>query len=317
MTATYRNLEELYPVLNARRFTAGWHKARPSLWPEPHTPFAALHWRYEEATEYLDRAGDWIGTDLAERRNLLMFNPVGDNDYASLPTLVAAYQMIKPGEAARAHRHSPNALRLILDAEPGAATVVDGVQLPMERGDILLTPGWTWHSHFNETQANAYWIDVLDVPLVHRLESMFFEPHPDEHQPVYTRPATSPWRFTLHDQAQLLAEEPWRATDHRAVTLDTPDMKTMQLRVHEFKVHGRLPDERVVENRVFAVIEGAGEVQVGDTRHRWQRGDVFVVPMWRWHRLEATSHARLLEVSDAPVHHMLGLFRREERVGQS
>jgi gentisate 1,2-dioxygenase len=32
--------------------------------------------------------------------------------------LVAAYQMIMLGEKARTHRHTPNALRLIVDAAP-------------------------------------------------------------------------------------------------------------------------------------------------------------------------------------------------------
>src|SRR5690606_9271348 len=152
------SLEELYPILNNRRFTAGWHKARPSLWKEPATPFSPQHWRYAEAASYMDQAGEWIGTDLAERRNLLMFNAVGDNDYASLPTLVAAYQMIKPGEAARAHRHTPNALRLVLDSKDDVYTVVDGVKVAMLPGDLLLTPSWCWHSHFNHSDSNAYWI---------------------------------------------------------------------------------------------------------------------------------------------------------------
>jgi len=48
--------------------------------------------------------------------------------------------MVLPGEAARSHRHTPNALRLVVDAAPGNYTVVNGKKLPMRPGDVLLTP---------------------------------------------------------------------------------------------------------------------------------------------------------------------------------
>lgn len=313
MSSSIQSLEQLYPVLNQRRFTAGWHKARPSLWREPTTPFAPMHWRYTEAAQYLDMAGEWIGTDLAERRNLLMFNPVGDNDYASLPSLVAAYQMIKPGEAARAHRHSPNALRLVLDVGEGVTTVVDGVELPMADGDVLLTPGWTWHSHFNRGDRIAYWIDVLDVPLVHRLESMFFEPHPQEHQPVLEQPTESAWRFTLADQNKQLAAVQEAAPGYKYIDLDAPSLRTMRLRIHDLAAGARIAPERAAENRIYAVIEGAGEAKVGEQTISWQRGDVFIVPNWHWQAISADSQARLLEVSDAPVHQLLGFHRSERK----
>ena len=108
-----------------------------------------------------------------------MQNPAGGS-YATSRTIVAAYQMIMPGEKARSHRHTPNALRLIIDAEPGAYTIVNGERLSMMPGDVVLTPNWCWHGHGNDSRACAYWLDVLDVPLVHLLEPMFFEPHPDE-----------------------------------------------------------------------------------------------------------------------------------------
>ena len=94
-----------------------------------------------------------------------MQNPAGGS-YATSRTIVAAYQMIMPGEKARSHRHTPNALRLIIDAEPGAYTIVNGERLSMMPGDVVLTPNWCWHGHGNDSRACAYWLDVLDVPLV-------------------------------------------------------------------------------------------------------------------------------------------------------
>ena len=128
----------------------------------------------------LDAAGRFVNTELAERRNLILANPVAGNKYPTVKTLVAAYQMVKAGEVARSHRHTANALRLVLDTGERAYTIVEGKKIPMEPGDVLLTPNWYWHGHSNEGPANAYWMDFLDVPTVHMLGPMFFEHHPDD-----------------------------------------------------------------------------------------------------------------------------------------
>ena len=107
--------------------------------------------------------------------------------------------MIMPGEKARSHRHTPNALRLVIDAEPGAYTVVNGERLSMMPGDVVLTPNWCWHGHGNDSRACAYWLDVLDVPLVQLLDPMFFEPHPDEFETEITVPNASPMHFPWAD----------------------------------------------------------------------------------------------------------------------
>lgn len=304
-----QSLEQLYPVLNRERFTAGWHKARPSLWKEPRTPFSPRHWRYAQARHYIDLAAQWIGTEEAERRNLLMFNPVGDNDYASLPNLVAAYQMLRPGEHARAHRHTPNALRLVLDAREDVYTVVDGVQLPMLPGDVLLTPGWCWHSHFDHGQHDAYWIDFLDVPLVHRLESMFFEPHPEQFQQVQERPAVSPMRFSAADQDRLLAGAAEAAAGLRSVRLETPSMRTIGLTVHQVAPGAQLPPRRDAASRMVAVVSGGGRMEVEGQGFACERGDLVAVPIWNRHGFTANTVTRLLEVSDEPVQRTLGFYR--------
>ena len=49
------------------------------------------------------------------------------------------------------------ALRFVLDGG-GAVTVVDGKTCPMERGDMILTPGWTWHEHVHEGDGRIVWV---------------------------------------------------------------------------------------------------------------------------------------------------------------
>ncbi|MBT5192177.1 MAG: cupin domain-containing protein, partial [Rhodospirillaceae bacterium] len=170
--ANVGTLEELYDHLGTMDMTPGWTKRdEPILYAEPTTSFKPIHWRYAECEKALDAAGRLINTELAERRNLVMRNPVDGNDIATTRTLVCAYQMILPGEKARSHRHAPHAFRVIIDGK-GSFSTVDGEKTPMETGDIVLTPGWSWHGHGHDGDQPAYWFDGLDVPLNHLLEPM-------------------------------------------------------------------------------------------------------------------------------------------------
>lgn len=306
-------LDDLYPALAASRMTAGWHKKRPSLWKEPRTEFRPLHWRYETGKAALDQAGRWIGTELAERRNLLLFNPVGDNDYATLRTMVVAYQMIKPGEHARAHEHTPNALRLILDAGPGCYTVVDGVKLPMRTGDVLITPGGCCHSHFNEGEAKAYWIDVLDVPLVHALEPMLFSELPGRTQEVRESPEEHAFYFPPSRTAPALAALKGHQGVKRLVLPTQPHIRTLDICLLDMEAGARRTVRRSTASRVLAVIHGSGRMRMGETDIRWRAGDVMAVPCWCGHEIEADGAARFLEVCDEPTMRALGFYREEKR----
>jgi gentisate 1,2-dioxygenase len=305
-----QSLEDLYGVFNANHYTAGWHKKRPSLWNEPNVAFKPQHWRYDEATLALDRAGEWVGTELAERRNLLMFNPVGDNDYATVRTVVSAYQMIKPGEYAKAHRHTPNALRLILDAEPGLYTVVNGVKLPMNAGDVLLTPNWCWHSHYNEGQHNGYWLDFLDVPLVHLLEPMFYEQYPGGLQPVASEPNGHPFAYSRAWVLEEIAAQAADVNGVRRLVLPTREyIPTIELAYTQIPGGAKTNVKRSTASRIVAITSGSGHATIDDLQTAWKRGDVLAVPSWVPFEFSATEESLLFEVSDEPTLRMLGFYR--------
>ena len=222
-------LEELYGKLDKVGMGAGWNKPTPSLWPAPRKTFVPAHWKYELARGALDAAGRLINTELAERRNLILFNPAEGNTYGTVRTLVAAYQMIMPGEWARVHRHTPNALRLILDAEPGTYTEVDGTNIAMAPGDVLLTPNWSTHGHGNHSKACAYWLDFLDAPLVQLLEPMFFEVTEDEKKHARDSAGTPAPGARARDHGFALRVHPqgnlapaWRSRARAARTVRDP-----------------------------------------------------------------------------------------------
>ena len=194
------SLDALHTALRTMHICPGWAKPEPSLWPRPQQHFLPAIWHWETCRTALAIAGKLVSTELAERRNLILYNPLPGNGYATTTTMVAAYQMLLPGEKARSHRHTPNALRLILEGE-GAYSVVDGERLDMRPGDVVLTPNWYWHGHGNDGEMPCYWFDGLDVPLVHTLGPMFFEPYPTGFQEPEVCSTDSPSDISLGKDA--------------------------------------------------------------------------------------------------------------------
>jgi gentisate 1,2-dioxygenase len=309
------SLDALYDEVKRFNMKPGWiRRERPILWREPKSIYVATHWRYEEGKAALDAAGRLIDMTLAERRNLVMENPAANSGFGTTRTLVCAYQMILPGEKAPAHRHAPHALRVIIDAK-GAFSNVDGDKTPMETGDVVLTPGWCWHSHGHDGDAPAYWFDGLDVPLTQLLEPMFYEEHPDG--AAYERDAklvgSSPYRFTRDEMQQSLdrAKPDPEGVHGARIELAAPTMPTMGLAVERLASSAKTCRHRSTANHCFCIMEGGGASVVDGKTIDWRRGDVFVAPCWAWHEHAATSDAVLFAMSDEPLMRFVKYFRAE------
>jgi len=305
------SLDTLHALVQAVGLGPGWNKPAPTMWPEPRKNFWPAHWRYAEAKAALDAAGRLVTTEDAERRNLILVNPLPGNTYATARTLVVAYQMLMPGERARSHRHSPNALRLVLDAEPGAYTNVDGQRLTMLPGDVVLTPGFSWHGHANDSPAPAYWLDYLDVPLVQALEPMFFEPYPGDYEAVEDTPARAPLVFAWRETEAALGRvgpEP-SGCFGRHVPLASPALRTLELWMMALEAGTRTKPVKTTANNVYSVVRGRGETIVDGERFEWSRGDVVAAPAWRPHEHHAAEDTVLFRVTDGPLLAALGFLR--------
>ena len=174
---------------------------------------------------------------------------------------------------------------------------------------MVLTPNWCWHGHGNDSRACAYWLDVLDVPLVHLLEPMFFEPHPDEFEKESVVANASPMHF------------PWVETKARLTEADAPGnrspveislhaaLDTMALSMIGLKPGQATRARKLMANSVFGVVQGSGTTEADGTRLAWNRGDVIVVPSWREHVHRSDIGAVLFRVTDEPVMKKLGFLR--------
>jgi gentisate 1,2-dioxygenase len=307
------NLEQVHTMLGTLGIGAGWNRREPSLWAHPKKNFVPAHWSYGVARAALEAAGRFVNTELAERRNLILGNPVSTNTYGTARTIVAAYQMVKAHEEAQSHRHTPNALRLVVEGGPEVYTVVAGRKIPMLPGDVVLTPNWSWHGHHNASDRAAYWIDFLDVPLAQLLEPIFLEPFPAsfiERTDVIDH--ASPLRFAFSATRDRLDRAPETQSGLRDVLLGPSSLDTLDLHVLRLDAGHTFVEGRSTANSVFAVIQGEGTSVIDEQRFAWSSSDVFVVPAWRPHTYTVERRTFLLRVTDERVMKQLGWLRQEE-----
>jgi gentisate 1,2-dioxygenase len=159
------------------------------LWPSlramlphgiPSRKTQPVRWRYADIRPNLMRAGELTPIEKAERRVLVLCNPgLGLDNMKATPTIYIGMQLILPGETAPNHRHTPSAVRFVIEGQ-GGFTVVGGEKLPMERGDLILTPPGLWHEHGHEGQGPVIWLDALDLPLIYGMEASFSTEGPSQ-----------------------------------------------------------------------------------------------------------------------------------------
>jgi gentisate 1,2-dioxygenase len=278
-----------------------------------------------------------------ERRALQLFNPGLGGRWATTTTMIAAVQLLLPGEVARAHRHTPTAIRFIIEGD-GAYTAVDGERVSMAPGDLVLTPSWAWHDHGNETDTPVVWLDGLDVPLVHALDAMFFQVHAERQAPaskpdngsvrlhgraglaptwVKERPRSSPlllysWETTWQ-ALRALGDVAGDPHDGIALEYTHPQtggavLPTMACWIQMLRPGERLTAHRHTGSAVYHVVQGDGETIVDGCRFAWGKGDVIALPSWALHEhanLSPTEPAVLFSIQDRPVLDALGLYREE------
>ena len=176
-------LDDFYAELRRHHLEALWRINMKIMPFEPRPRARAWLWRYEDLARLSELAGKLVPIDRGgDRRVLAAINPglaeaYGDSVYGATATLWGAVQYLGPHESAPGHRHSPSALRFVVEGS-GAWTTVDGVRLNMAPGDLVLTPAYAWHDHQNNSDEPMTWFDGLDLPLACYLDAQFFEFYP-------------------------------------------------------------------------------------------------------------------------------------------
>jgi gentisate 1,2-dioxygenase len=345
MTATTdTELEALYRDLAAVDLRPLWTITDQLLPPTPQPK--AIPWLWSAATmkPLARRAISLVPVERGgERRVLSLQNPgLGGLPYAA-GTLWGALQCLGPREAAPAHRHTPGAIRFVLEGD-GVWTTVDGDACDMHPGDLVLTPSWNWHDHVNGGDGEMYWFDGLDLPMVAALDAVFFEeyPGPGEQQPEPAEhnrsehahrggtryrtgavdgplgPAPSPlliyrWADTdaeLERQAAA-SDEPLLTVEYVNPNTGASVLPTLGCAAHRVRAGRRSTPVRRVGNAIYVAFRGNGSTVIDGRRFDWGPGDMFVVPSWSAVEHAADEQADLFVLTDAPVQRALGLYREQ------
>jgi gentisate 1,2-dioxygenase len=331
-------LRQLYADFERNHILPLWTQLG-DLMPRHPRPKAVPHlWKWSELYPLARRSGDLVPVGRGgERRALGLGNPgLGGHAYIS-PTLWCAIQYLGPRETAPEHRHSQNAFRFVCEGE-GVWTVVNGDPVRMSRGDFLLTPGWNFHGHHNDTDQPMAWIDGLDIPFAQINDVGFFEfgaervtdyatPAFSRGERLWCHPGLRPlsglqntvsspigayrWAFTdraLTEQL-LLEEEGVPATvgqGHAAIRYVNPTtggdvMPTIRAEFHRLREGTQTATRREVGSTVFQVFEGRGAVTLNGETKALEKGDIFVIPSWIPWSLQAETMLDLFRFSDAPI----------------
>ena len=327
---TARNLVPLWPSMRA---------FLPHGAPRPLTQPAL--WRYQDVRPLLLRAGELTPIEKAERRVLVFSNPGhGLDGLHATGTIYVGMQLILPGETAPSHRHTPLAVRLVVEGE-GAFTIVNGERLPMQRGDLILTPSLQWHEHTHAGSGPVVWMDALDLPLLVGMEASYAiegQPQtvrnaPDASATRYRRAGLVPYPVLSAPRAAYpLLRWPWEEVRDalEALAADTPAGAPVHLGYVNpetgeeclptlgFSALMLRPGEAVALPRdsasaVFHVVSGRIEAEVSGTTFTAEDADVIAAPVHAAVRLANRSTrtpAFLFRIDDAPLQRRIGIYER-------
>jgi gentisate 1,2-dioxygenase len=331
-------LEELYRGFESELLVPLWTEIG-DLMPTSPRPAATAHvWRWQNLLRLARRSGELVPVGRGgERRAIALANPgLGGAPFA-VPTLWAAIQYLNPREDAPVHRHTQHAFRFVVEGE-GVWTVVDGDPVAMRRGDFLLTPGWQFHGHHNQSDAPMAWLDGLDIPFVHTTGSAFFEPGPDQvtergaparsrAERLWAHPGLRPVSAPGPLPSSPIAAYRWEHTDaaladqlaledeghpgvveagHAAVRFSNPTsggdvLPTIRAEMHRLRPGARTATRREVGSAVWQVFDGIGTVKVGAREWAVERGDLVAVPSWVPLTVAAHDRLDLFRFSDTPI----------------
>jgi gentisate 1,2-dioxygenase len=338
--ASNRSMETFYEVLKSKHMDALWRvQAANAAAARPGPIYPPCYWNGSELRGLMSWAAELVqpGPD-AERRVITLSGPGGG-------TLTAAVQMVLPGEIAPSHRHTPAAIRFILEGK-GAATIVNGEPCVMTPGDLVLTPAWSWHGHISETDGPMMWMDGLDAPAVKALGASFaFEEYPEGGiQPATKTPGDSYNRYGAAHLRPLWGHEsesvsplmvyPWAQTEdalHNLAKVDASPfddvameytnpltgghvMPTIACCIQLLRPGSRTKAHRHSTSGYYQVFRGSGRTIIDGVAYEWSEGDFLRLPPMVWHEHEnssADTEAILFSINDSPIFEALGLYRED------
>ncbi|UWQ91119.1 cupin domain-containing protein [Rhodobacteraceae bacterium M382] len=304
--------------------------------PVPKT--RAGYWNYQTIRPLLIKAGALTPVEKAERRVLVLSDPGrGVGAMQATSSIYLGLQLLLPGESAPAHKHTPSAVRIVVEGE-GGYTVVDGERLPMCEGDLVMTPGGDWHDHGHDGTDPVVWLDALDLPLFVYLEGSYAiggdlqaqRSRPDASAVEYAAAGMVPTRVRQQAVRRYpMMRYPWASAERalRAMAahgevaeLDyiNPETGTDVLPTLGFTAMMLQPGEIVTpplrsSSAAFHVVRGTGRTTINGEPFDWGPKDTFTAPVFADLIHEADDESFLIRIHDRPLQDRLGYYEERPR----
>lgn len=339
--ADTKEKETYYDKLSPNSLGPLWERMKGLVPPEPRNKAKPYVWYYDTVRPLLMESGDLLTAQEAERRVLVFDNPEFAGTSRINSTLYAGIQLILPGEFAPAHKHAAGALRFILESE-GGYTTVDGERSDMKRGDVVITPGGTFHDHGHDGEGPVIWIDALDVPMVNFFECGFSEELHDAQQKITKKPGHSNAEFgsgmlpmvsaTPFGLNSPVFSYPYDRARDALLSLKAstaPDPYTGYALRYANPLDGgwvmpmiaawlsHLPADfstapyRATDNQAMVISEGQVSVEMNGETFDLGPNDVMALPGWTWRTMHASTDAVVFFFSDRSAQEKLGLWKEE------
>ena len=323
------------------RFLAEHHLVGAGLRREGMAPLregnTSAYWSWDGISRGLKRSGEIVTVGPGGMTGMRSVTGIEARNF---PIWMNA-QILMPGERTQGHRNTRSETRLVCQAPPEAFFVCEHEAFPMERGDVIISPSWTFHDHWNQGATPALWVDGYDngycggVNLNERL------PDDDPYQEIkkpdgygtktrgHARPPTAeapyplppmryPWAET---QAALSAlteageQDPYEGVHIMlASPVDNgPTLPTIAWHAQWLSAGQKTLAHRHNSTTFYFAFEGAGAIVVEGEHLAWNKGDIFAVPAWKWHHHEngEGGSSTLFSIDDWPAMTKMGFYQKE------
>jgi gentisate 1,2-dioxygenase len=145
--------------------------------------FQATHYSHVDADHWLAQAAADPGAADRNRVSILLGNRALGQTLTVTHVLWAMFGLLPIGAVQPPHRHQSVALDLVLDCRPGCYTLLGDLdrtgkhlenvtRIDWEPGAAFVTPPGRWHSHHNESGAEARIVPIQDAGLHTFLRSL-------------------------------------------------------------------------------------------------------------------------------------------------
>ncbi|MYS78729.1 cupin domain-containing protein [Embleya scabrispora] len=150
-------------------------------WTRPYSPLLAWPWEptYQALLD-LAKASEGSPYD-----GVIMEYTNPATGGSVMPTMSAHIQLLRAGQATKAHRHTGSVLYTA--AKGHGVSIVGGQRFEWREGDVFAVPAWAWHEHANlEASDDAVLFSFNDFPVMRSLGFHREEAYVDNdgHQPT-------------------------------------------------------------------------------------------------------------------------------------